>query len=357
MDQLSENKCPSVKTPCSEVPTSVVEGDHNKNVVHEAGISTPETAHKFIQAPFPGSASSLRAKRQQLFLDASVALKSMSISSRAKEQAPSSLNFELTRHGERISAIKNHMSKLKITQTPDLNNPKSPMVHVPLDLHDKLAYVADIPNNFEENILSVEKNGGQKYIVEPEGLRHARLDIVTEQAQTEAETDMMPSPFMSINLAQSLFDPKTHALQSEQIVEVKASRSPNLCGVDDLGHCFVQEQVVMMENDLIGKKRRLERNLVTSETHIDKIGRFKKGPESSSELVTKKPATHQGHHSKLMNTCLLNLCQPTKKHWSDVCHTCFSLFIVFLLLILQFVMIKKPEASNTKSHIHPAVTF
>ncbi|XP_074561835.1 uncharacterized protein LOC141818186 [Curcuma longa] len=326
LDQLSGNKYPSVKTPHSEVPTSVVEGDHDKNVVCEAGISTPETAHKLIQAPFPGSVSSLRAKRQQLFFDASVSLKSTPISSRAKEQAPSSLNWELTRHGERISAIKNHMSQLKITQTPDLNNPKSPMVHVPLDLHDKLEYEADIPdsnfmdssvNNFEENIHSVEKNRGQTQIVEPENLRHARPDIVTESAQTEAETGMMPSPLMSINLAQSLFDPKTHALQSEQIVEVKASRSHNLCEVNDLDHCFVQEQVVMMENDLIGKKRRLERNLVTSETHIDKISRLEKSPESSSELVTNKPATHQGHHSKLTNTCLLNLCQPTK-HWSDL---------------------------------------
>ncbi|KAG6534219.1 hypothetical protein ZIOFF_008104 [Zingiber officinale] len=350
LDQLSGNKYPSVKNPLSVVPTSVVEGDHDKNVVSEAGISTPEIAHKLIQAPFPGSVSSVRAKRQQLFLDASVTLKSTPISSRAKEQAPSSLNLELTRHGERISAIKNHMSKLKITQTPDLNNPKSPMLHVPLDLHDKLEYEANIPNSnfmdssvntFQENILSVEKNQGQTQIVETEDLRHACPDIVTESAQTEAETGMMPSPLMPINLAHSLFDPKTHALQSEQIVDVKASRSRNLCQVDDLDHCFVQEQVVM-ENDLIGKKRRLEHSLVTSETHIDKISRLEKSPESSSELVTNKPATHQGHHSKLMNTCLLNLCQSTK-HWSDVCNTCFSLCIVFLLLILQFVMMKKPE--------------
>ncbi|KAJ6813141.1 uncharacterized protein M6B38_147350 [Iris pallida] len=100
-------------------PTLVPMNGQEQSLPSELGMHTPKDAVQPLPTPLHGSISSLRAKRQQLFYDPSVLSQTRLIYTPDNEQPPSSLKIELTRFGERISAIKSRISKSKLLTSPN----------------------------------------------------------------------------------------------------------------------------------------------------------------------------------------------------------------------------------------------
>ncbi|XP_020241204.1 uncharacterized protein LOC109819681 isoform X2 [Asparagus officinalis] len=106
-DQVNGNKHsldPSVHS-MPILPTLMNLNDQQQ-LLSENGMQTPQNALQPLESPFPGSVSSLRSKRQQLFLDPSILSRNRLIHTPDKEESLSSLKMKLIQHGDRISAIK-----------------------------------------------------------------------------------------------------------------------------------------------------------------------------------------------------------------------------------------------------------
>ncbi|THU64033.1 hypothetical protein C4D60_Mb01t22170 [Musa balbisiana] len=325
----------------ARIPASAIASSREHSLEAEGGMRTPKSSLQPFQALLQGSVSSLRAKRQQLFL------------SPVKEQPPSSLESELTRHGERISAIKNHISKFRTLEAPDLDNFQlgvSRKGHVPLDLEGMLKKEADISVvkcssdpviNMEDSLLnSVQKTRAKAHNIDAKHLGFAGLEDARESTPRKAdeavgdavtpsdlsfhlsgsETNMLQSSLISNDLAKMASDPDAHDVsQREKIIKFKESCQPlnTSSEVDHLDHSFVQDSLPA-EGDLVGKKRRIEQSLVMDESHISKISRTEKSPLFSSEPVATKPMIHLFHPSEIIDQSLETGGQRTAVHWSDI---------------------------------------
>ncbi|THU72030.1 hypothetical protein C4D60_Mb04t07790 [Musa balbisiana] len=342
-NQQSGNNYPSTVSSQStaRIPASAIASSREHSLEAEGGMRTPKSSLQPFQALLQGSVSSLRAKRQQLFL------------SPVKEQPPSSLESELTRHGERISAIKNHISKFRTLEAPDIDNFQlgvSQKGHVPLDLEGMLKKEADISVvkcsrdpviNMEDGLLnSVQKTRAKAHNVDAKHLGFAGLDDARESTPRKAdeavgdamtlsdlsfhlsgsETNMLQSSLISNDLAKKASDPDAHDVsQREKIIKFKESCHPlnTSSEVDHLDHSFVQDSLPA-EGDLVGKKRRIEQSLVMDESHISKISRTEKSPLFSSEPVATKPMIHLAHPTEIIDQSLETGGQQTAVHWSDI---------------------------------------
>lgn len=343
-NQQSGNNYPSSVSSQStaRIPASAIASSREHSLEAEGGMHTPKSSLQPFQALLQGSVSSLRAKRQQLFL------------SPVKEQPPSSLESELTRHGERISAIKNHISKFRTLEAPDLDNFQlgvSRKGHVPLDLEGMFKKEADISVvkcssdpviNMEDSLLnSVQKTRAKAHNVDAKHLGFAGLDDARESTPRKAddavtlsdlsfhlsgsETNMLQSSLISNDLAKKASDPDAHDVSQREKIKFKESCQPlnTSSEVDHLDHSFVQDSLPA-EGDLVGKKRRIEQSLVMDESHISKISRTEKSPIFSSEPVATKPMIHLAHPSEIIDQSLETGGQRTAVHWSDVCIYFFS---------------------------------
>ncbi|XP_065036241.1 uncharacterized protein LOC135671854 isoform X4 [Musa acuminata AAA Group] len=337
-NQQSGNNYPSSVSSQStaRIPASAIASSREHSLEAEGGMHTPKSSLQPFQALLQGSVSSLRAKRQQLFL------------SPVKEQPPSSLESELTRHGERISAIKNHISKFRTLEAPDLDNFQlgvSRKGHVPLDLEGMFKKEADISVvkcssdpviNMEDSLLnSVQKTRAKAHNVDAKHLGFAGLDDARESTPRKAddavtlsdlsfhlsgsETNMLQSSLISNDLAKKASDPDAHDVSQREKIKFKESCQPlnTSSEVDHLDHSFVQDSLPA-DGDLVGKKRRIEQSLVMDESHISKISRTEKSPIFSSEPVATKPMIHLAHPSEIIDQSLETGGQRTAVHWSDI---------------------------------------
>ncbi|CAL9073751.1 unnamed protein product [Musa textilis] len=331
-NQQSGNNYPSTVSPQStaRIQTSAIASSREHSLEAEGGMCTPKSSLQPFQALLQGSVSSLRAKRQQLFL------------SPVKEQPPSSLESELTRHGERISAIKNHISKFRTLEAPDIDNFQLGMSqkgHGPLDLEGMLEKEADISVvkcssdpviNMEDSLLnSVQQTRAKAHNVDAKHLGFAGLDdarVSTPRKADKAvgdavtlsdlsfhlsgsETNMLQSSLISNDLTKKASDPDAHDVsQREKIIKFQESCQPlnTSSEVDHLDHSFVQDSLPA-EGDLVGKKRRIEQSLVMDESHISKISR-----------TEKSPMIDLAHPSEIIDQSLEAGGQRTAVHWSDI---------------------------------------
>ncbi|WOK98144.1 hypothetical protein Cni_G06854 [Canna indica] len=325
-DQLSGNKYFSVISPhpYEVVPSLVMEDGQQRRLEPEVGIYTPKSSPKFFQAPLLGSVSSLRAKRQRLFLDPAVTLQSKMTNNSAKQQPPSSLELELTRHGERISAIKNRISKFRIVETEDHDNLQSAISlkgHLLVDLEGTFEKEADISKencmpvsttNLEEKILtSIQKKKANTHIFESKRSRFAGPENATESTQDANENNMLLIPLTSSNITERVSDLETHVGSHSENMFNESSEVPSTLGSS-------AQQLVTVENDLARKKRRIEQHLDSDESQMNKISRMEKSPKISGELVANIPVIHPNHHAEVIDKSLDISGNSTVKHWPDI---------------------------------------
>lgn len=116
-----------------------------RELLSDLGMQTPQTIVQPFHSPLSGSISSLRSKRQQLFLDAFVPLQSTLMNTPDGKEPPSSLKMKLTQHGDIISAIKIHKSTAY----------KSPII-----VHSKLAVSEKVPMPHELERTLENNNDG-----------------------------------------------------------------------------------------------------------------------------------------------------------------------------------------------------
>lgn len=121
-DQVSGSKH-SLDPSLHSLPISLMDADGHQQLLPENIMQTPQNAVQSLQSPLPGSVSSLRSKRQQLFLDPSVLSQSRLMYTPDKEEPLSSLKMKLVQHGERISAIK--VPKSVINKSPIIIDSRS----------------------------------------------------------------------------------------------------------------------------------------------------------------------------------------------------------------------------------------
>lgn len=314
-DQLSESHYFSNSSPLSAredpVPALMIaDGQQQQQQLEsDCGMHTPKNAVQPFESPSQGSVSTLRAKRQRLFLDSAVHSGGKSIDGSVREQPPSSLELELVKHGERISAIKNHMSKFTNFETPTFSNPRvaTPRKeHLPLEPEGTLDWVSNNPGtklvglpvwNMEENFTSsVRKNKVQGMSVE---LHHPQNDI---RELTHGEKNEASGETIKLNEAASSSNPETKINQSPLISQSLTEEVSILgeCGssprqtmiklmenslvsdsvhkVDHQDFHAVQESTSVQDLDLFGKKRRSEQNPFMDEDRASKTSRTEKSP-------------------------------------------------------------------------------
>lgn len=353
-DKPSGNKNYSNSSPVSvrEVPDPalVIADDQRQQQQHESdcGMHTPKNAVQPFESRLQGSVSSLRAKRQRLFLDPLIFSGGKLIDSSAREQRPSSLELEFVKHDKRISAIKKHVSKFRIIETPMLSNSRvaTPRKdHLPRELEGTVDRTSNINRtnlvdvlviNMEENFVSsVQKNRTQEMSVE---LSHSGCGIreLTQAKKNEAsggtvkldevpyssnpETNIGQSPLISQSLTEVVPIPGAHGLSPGQtIIKLKENslHSKNLYEVGSWDLHAVQESISVQDSDLFEKKRRSEQNLIMDENRASKTSRTDKSPNISPKVAVSGFGLSSGSQGEPNNNDHDLGGQSPPKHWTD----------------------------------------
>nr|CAD1839370.1 unnamed protein product [Ananas comosus var. bracteatus] len=309
-DQQSGSQYNTYSSPQSAVPALVLK-DGQQIVEAENGMRTPKDIIQAFQSPFKGSVSSLRAKREQLFVD-SVALSRSPIRS-------FSLKTELLRHDERISAIKDRMSKRRMPGTPINGNSKLMLIEkspVRLEreyISEKMAaghvnLIAEDPRQLdlavisEQNVInSVQKNKSKDNLVKLDTPSEAREHIYNKNNEIvdnavdlpkanftshlcASPTNIKGSPLTSHTLIERPSTPKARSPSVRRVIfqQSKTSQAPDMLHkVSDQDIQSLQESTSPKDFDLVGRKRRLELKTGAKEDRAGKIIRREESPTFS----------------------------------------------------------------------------
>nr|XP_010942553.1 uncharacterized protein LOC105060513 isoform X2 [Elaeis guineensis] len=354
-DQLSGSQYFSNSSPLSArevlVPALMItDGQQQEQQLEsDCGMRTPKNAVQPFESPSQGSVSSLRAKRQRLFLDSAVCSVGKLTDSSAREQPPSSLELQLVKHSERISAIKNRMSKFTIPETPIFRNPRvaTPRKdHLPLEPDGTLERMSNNPStklvclpvmNMEENFTSsVRRNRVQGMSVE---LNHPWNDIRewTHSEKNEAsgetikpneaasssnpETKINQSPLISQCFTEEVSILGEHGSSPRQtMIKLKENSlvSDSVHKVDHQDFCAVQESTSVQDLDLFGKKRRSEQNLIMDEDRASKTSKTEKSPDVSPEVAVSGSGFSLGSQGGCNNEAHDFGGQSPVTHWTNM---------------------------------------
>ncbi|XP_073002387.1 uncharacterized protein [Typha latifolia] len=153
-DKLNECNYSANSSPQSAVAVpTLTTTDGQQQLESETVMHTPKVVVQSFQSPLQGSVSSLRAKREHLFVEAVAFSQSKLLQYSAGQGPPLSFETKLLRHDQRISAIKDHMSRSRILETPVIGNSSLVPIHknpLQLEFGDSPAKVADNNIKFSE---------------------------------------------------------------------------------------------------------------------------------------------------------------------------------------------------------------